>query len=248
MNIPYNRDREIRMHARTNKISVAAIVLAAGKGERFGKDQPKQFRKISGKEMYRYSVESLLRHPRVHEVILVVPENRLSGMLQAARGIDPERMKVVAGKDTRQGSSRAGLHAVSARISHVLIHDAARPRFSRKLLNRILDALLQADAVVPAIDVTDTLVRLERQGGVDAFPDRLCYKRLQTPQGFRLSVIREAHERAMNDAAGIRATDDAGLVHHYQLATVLLVPGELGNIKITTPEDLEGFKKSWRVG
>ncbi|HDP95684.1 MAG TPA: 2-C-methyl-D-erythritol 4-phosphate cytidylyltransferase [Candidatus Aminicenantes bacterium] len=228
------------MQTETSDMNTTAIVLAGGRGVRLGGSDPKQFREIDGKEMLRHSVERLLTHPRIRDVILVVPEDRLSRTLVMMDGFSRERIRVVAGKDTRQGSSRAGLAAVVAGRTHVLIHDAARPWIDSALVDRILDALKRADAVAPAIAVSDTLVQLDPEGKVADFPNRSIYKRIQTPQGFRLNVIREAHERARRDN-GVLVTDDAGLVHHYSLARIALVEGDVRNIKVTFREDLEAF-------
>lgn len=226
------------MRRETRDMNATGIVLAAGKGVRLGGNGPKQFRLVDGKEMFRHSVECLLSHPRIRDVILVVPEDWIPRALAMMNGSDSARVRMVAGKETRQGSSLAGVAAVAAGCTHVLIHDAARPWINPPLLDRILDALNRDDAVVPAIAVTDTLARLEQNGNVANFPDRSVFRRIQTPQGFRLEIIREAHERAMRDPA-IMATDDAGLVHYFNLARVILVDGDIHNIKITTAADLD---------
>ncbi|MBN1196858.1 MAG: 2-C-methyl-D-erythritol 4-phosphate cytidylyltransferase [Candidatus Aminicenantes bacterium] len=231
------------MPRETRDLNATGIVLAAGRGVRMGGADPKQFRAVNGKEMFRHSVECLLRHPRIRDVILVVPAEWLPRALAMMNGSDSARIRMVAGKETRQGSSQAGVAAVATGTTHVLIHDAARPRINIPLLDRILDALSRNDAVVPAIAVTDTLVRMEQKGNVASFPDRSMFRRIQTPQGFRLEIIREAHERAMRDPT-VMATDDAGLVHHFHLARVFLVNGDIHNVKITNAEDLEVYGKS----
>ena len=225
------------MLAGSEKLKTAAIILAAGKGLRLGGDEPKQFRRVGDREMFLYSLEKFLEHPGIETVVLVVPRERLSRIRRdyAAWG---EKIIVVPGGDTRRDSSMAGVEATPSVCTHVLIHDAARPWFSRKLADRLLEALGGADAVVPAIEVIDSQLSLDPAGKVCGFPERQTLRRIQTPQGFHREVIRRAHEMALNDNR-VTATDDAGLVFHFNLADIEVIRGEESNIKITKPGDLE---------
>jgi 2-C-methyl-D-erythritol 4-phosphate cytidylyltransferase len=186
-------------------------VVAAGAGSRFGK--PKQFEPLNGRRVVDWSL-SVARELSDH-VVLVVPEDCVDDD-------EPLADAVVAGGDTRSSSVRAGLAAVPANATHVLVHDAARPVPLPVLWSRVVDALQTgADAVVPVVPVTDTL--RERQGStVDR--DRLVA--VQTPQGFRLDVLRDAH------ATGAEGTDDASLAEAIG-AKVVLVEGDPTNVKIT---------------
>lgn len=234
------------MKSGRNAMRVAGIILAAGKGSRLGGGEPKQFRRVGNREMYRHSLERFMEHPGIEDVVLVVPETRLARIRRdfAAWG---EKIIVVPGGDTRRKSSRAGIDAVPDGCTHVLIHDAARPWISRDLLNRLVEALREKDAVVPAIDVNDSLLKLNSEGGVVGFPDRGNLRRIQTPQGFRREVIREAHNKAANDY-GLAATDDAGMVFYFNLTEMKIIPGEETNRKITSPGDLAAvFPEKARV-
>lgn len=225
------------MAVRLDEMAVTGILLAAGRGLRAGGGEPKQFRRLNGKELFRHSLDCLLEHPRIRDVVLVVPGDWVSRIRRMPAGAQSGRLTVIAGGETRRESARAGLASLHPGCTHVLIHDAARPWIKPPLLDRILDGLTTADAVIPVIDVTDTLVRLDSSGNAGDFPDRQGFRRVQTPQGFRLEIIRDAHDRA-DKRTDIKATDDAGLVHHFKLAPVALVAGDSQNVKITRKEDL----------
>jgi 2-C-methyl-D-erythritol 4-phosphate cytidylyltransferase len=140
----------------------------------------------------------------------------------------------LSGGVTRQDSVYNGLEQVPAGTTHVLIHDAARPCLSGELRDRVIDALGAHDAVVPAAPVTDTLIH-EEGSRVDAIIDRVHISGVQTPQGFRLDLIRRAHQVARD--RGFKSSDDGSLV----LALgehVATVPGERTNLKVTYRDDL----------
>jgi 2-C-methyl-D-erythritol 4-phosphate cytidylyltransferase len=191
-------------------------VVAAGAGTRFGK--PKQFERLNGRRVVDWSL-STARELSDH-VVLVVPADHIDDE-------EPWADVVVAGGDTRSASVRAGLTAVPVEVTHVLVHDAARPVPLPPLWSRVVDALRAgADAVVPVVPVTDTL--RERQGST---VDRERLVAVQTPQGFRLDVLRKAH------ASGAEGTDDASLAEAIG-AKVVLVEGDPTNIKITDASHL----------
>ncbi len=138
------------------------------------------------------------------------------------------------GGTTRQESVFNALRALGDNITHVLIHDAARPCASPALIERVLDALASHDAVVPAVAATDTLVR-DYQGRVDAIIDREHVAGVQTPQGFRLDLILRAHREAK--ARGFHSSDDGSLVLALG-EPVHTVAGQRTNIKVTFREDV----------
>lgn len=142
---------------------------------------------------------------------------------------------VVAGGPTRSASVRAGLAALPDDATYVLVHDAARPAASPELFASVRDALIAgAQAVIPGLPVVDTIKQVEDRAGqrvVARTLDRATLVAVQTPQGFRVDRLREAH------AAGGEATDDAGLVEALGVE-VVVVPGEASNAKLTDPADL----------
>ena len=190
--------------------------MAGGAGTRFGK--PKQYESLGERRVVDWSLDVAQRVSDV--VVLVVP---------AARTEDDEPLAdvVVAGGDSRSDSVRAGLSAVPGDATYVLVHDAARPVPVVDVWQRVVAALEDgAGAVVPVVPVTDTL--RERDG---ATVDRSRLVAVQTPQGFAADVLRAAH------ASGGDATDDATLAEAIG-AKVVLVDGDVRNIKITDASDL----------
>ena len=197
-------------------MSVWAIVVAAGSGDRFG--GPKQYEPLGGRRVLDWSLAAA--RSVCDGVIVVVPRDRV---------YDPEPLAdaVVSGGKTRSASVRAGLGELPPGAEIVLVHDAARPFAAPEVWERVLHGLRSgADAVVPAVPVVDTL--REVGGGT---VDRSRLIAVQTPQGFRLDVLLRAH------AGDPEATDDASLVEAIG-GRVLVVDGEPANRKITTRADL----------
>ncbi|MGE0221962.1 MAG: bifunctional 2-C-methyl-D-erythritol 4-phosphate cytidylyltransferase/2-C-methyl-D-erythritol 2,4-cyclodiphosphate synthase [Acetobacteraceae bacterium] len=206
-------------------MSIAAILLAAGTGTRFGTDTPKQFLTLAGKPVLRHAAEALARHaPLLQPVGDAAPvEAALAGMAH---------LPVVPGGATRQDSVRAGLDALLVhQPAVVLIHDGARPNIPAGTIPDLLDALANAPGAIPAAPVADTLKRVA--GGVitDTVPREGLF-RAQTPQAFRFDAILAAHRAGLQGA-----TDDASLLEAAGEA-VAIVPGAEDNIKLTYPEDL----------
>jgi 2-C-methyl-D-erythritol 4-phosphate cytidylyltransferase/2-C-methyl-D-erythritol 2,4-cyclodiphosphate synthase len=208
---------------------IGAVILAAGAGTRFGGLRPKQFVELAGVPLVVHAMRRLAGHPRVGRVLLVGAAQSLSALFP-----DFPKAGFVPGGATRQDSARAGLEAFAADPPDaVLIHDAARPLVPTRVIDAVCDALADgADAVLPALPVTDTLKRAE--GGIVAGTvPREGLWRVQTPQGFRFAPILAAHRAA----AGQALTDD-GAVAEAAGMTVRLVPGAEENLKVTTPDDL----------
>lgn len=199
-------------------------------GERVGSDdQPtKQFRDLGGRRVIDWSSE-VFRRAGCDPIVLVVPPSHVDELQE---DLAPGTI-VTSGGPTRQDSVGLGLDQVDR--EHVLVHDGARPLATLALVERVIAALSEHDAVVPALPVTETLKTSDGHL-VTGTVDRSGMWTIQTPQGFRTSLLRSAHDRAARE--GVTATDDAGLVERYG-AKVALVPGQRTNIKITYPEDLE---------
>ena len=163
---------------------VAAVVVAAGRGERAGGDRPKQFRRIGDDVMLRRALLTLVEAPNVGLVQPVIrPEDRK--LYEAAVGT-MTMLPPAFGGATRQASVRAGLEALAPQKPDiVLVHDAARPFASAALVARAIDAAQKTGAAVPALPVTDTVKSVDRQGFVEATLDRKTLRTIQTPQGFR---------------------------------------------------------------
>jgi 2-C-methyl-D-erythritol 4-phosphate cytidylyltransferase len=204
-------------------VTVAAVVVAGGRGARFG--GPKQFSLLGDETVAARSVRAA--RSVAHFVVLVVPEDRT----QSTEGADV----VVPGGETRAASVRAGLRALPP-CDVVVVHDAARPLASVDLFVAVVAAVESgADAAIPGLGVTDTVKRVESRDGlcvVVGTVERSELVTVQTPQAFRRDVLERAHA-GLNDA-----TDDAALVEAAG-GTVVVVPGEVRNIKITDPMDLD---------
>jgi 2-C-methyl-D-erythritol 4-phosphate cytidylyltransferase/2-C-methyl-D-erythritol 2,4-cyclodiphosphate synthase len=216
---------------------IAAILVAAGRGLRVGGEIPKQFRRIGGRSVVARSLSLFTGHPRVSTVIAVINQQDrtlFEAALDAACGVP----LVVAGGETRQQSSLAGLRALAGdRPDYVLIHDAARPFASPALIDRAIDAALSHDAAVPGTRVTDTMKLVDTEGLVLGTPQRDDLRAVQTPQAFRYDLILDLHERAAE--AGLSGMTDDGAVAEWGGHPLHVFPGEAANIKLTTAEDLE---------
>ena len=213
----------------------AALILAAGRGERLGADAPKAFLPLAGTTMVSLAARSAARSLAFGPIVLVVP----GGWEGRARSLVPStpNLAVVRGGATRQESVRLGLHAVPAGTHVVACHDAARPFASPALFSQVVAALTadqDATGVIPVIPIADTVKRVN-DDVVTATESRENLVLAQTPQAFRVDALADAHARAL--AESFEATDDAALVERFG-GLVRTVPGEPDNFKVTTPEDL----------
>ena len=204
---------------RADPSGVWAVVVAGGSGTRFG--APKQFLSLGGRRVIDRAITTAALHSE--GVVTVLPAEVDLGYTEAVG----TPVMAVAGGETRSGSVRNGLAAVPASADVVLVHDAARPLTPGDVYRRVIDAVRAgADAVVPVLDVPDSL-RHRRTGAVD----RADFAAVQTPQGFSAAALRAAH------ASGAEATDDATLVE-ITGGSVTMVDGDRAAMKLTTPLDL----------
>ncbi|HEX4535263.1 MAG TPA: bifunctional 2-C-methyl-D-erythritol 4-phosphate cytidylyltransferase/2-C-methyl-D-erythritol 2,4-cyclodiphosphate synthase [Rhizomicrobium sp.] len=208
---------------------IAALIVAAGRGERAGTGAPKQYRPLAGRSILRRAVEAFERHPDISMVQVVIGASDHEDYQAATKGLD--LLPTLAGGHSRQHSVLHGLQALTTkRPEFVLIHDAARPLVSRALIDRVIGALPDADAAVPLLPVSDTLKK-QIDGKWTTVP-RDGLNRAQTPQGFRFDAIVKAHR----EFAGRDVTDDMALAELAGLK-IVGVAGEENNMKITTPDD-----------
>lgn len=225
-----------------------AVVLAGGTGSRVGGQIPKQFLPLSGRAVIEYSIETFNNHPSIDEVAVVVHPEWRGGMDKImSRNTWTKLSRVIDGGTERYMSS---LNAIMAYIdepddTNLLLHDAARPWVSDVIVDRVTSALEKHEAVGVAVPSTDTIWEVypdfdvhEIGRFVARIPERKLMWRAQTPQAFRLPLVRDAYQRALQDPK-FQATDDCGVVRKYMPGIKIhVVEGEERNKKITFAEDI----------
>ncbi|MEE8622283.1 MAG: bifunctional 2-C-methyl-D-erythritol 4-phosphate cytidylyltransferase/2-C-methyl-D-erythritol 2,4-cyclodiphosphate synthase [Alphaproteobacteria bacterium] len=214
----------------------AALIVAAGRGTRFGFAVPKQYLPLAGVPVLRHAASAFAGHPEVGPVRVVIHEEDRELYRTAVEGL--ELLAPVTGGKTRQESVRLGLESLSALTpASVLIHDAVRPLVDAGTISRVIEALEETPGAIAAVPVSDSLKR-GAAGRIAGTVDRQGLWRAQTPQGFRFAEILAAHRSAAGFEDGLELTDDAAIAERAGLA-VTLVPGSERNFKLTTKEDLE---------
>ncbi len=217
---------------------VVAVVLGGGVGSRFGAALPKQLLTLGGKTLVEHCVAAFAAAPGVDEVLLVMPP----GYTREAAGLAGNQVgAVIEGGITRSDSVRNALAHLAAshppETTGVLLHDAARPLVTQRIIADCVAALGEHDAAGTAVPTSDTIVVAE-DGVMSHVPPRESLLRCQTPQCFRLAVIARAHELAAKDPDYV-PTDDCGVVLRYLPGVrVHIVKGSERNIKVTYPGDL----------
>ena len=220
---------------------MAAVVVAAGQGLRAGQPLPKQFAMWRGKPVVRHSVEALAA-TGVAPIVVAVPPGAAELAAAALAGLDGVRL--VEGAKTRQLSVLRGLEALERDSpAHVLIHDAARPALSQRMISRLAEALGAHEAAIPVLPVVDSLA-VDHGGFMGGAADRTSLRRVQTPQAFRYEAILAAH-RSWEGAAD--AGDDAQVAQAAGVA-VALVEGDEALSKLTFASDFASEKPPVRIG
>jgi 2-C-methyl-D-erythritol 4-phosphate cytidylyltransferase len=216
---------------------VAALVVAAGRGERLGHPLPKAFVPLAGRPLLLHALGALAEVPSIDCIVPVLAAADLGRWreLEPAWRRIPRLAPAVAGGAERQDSVRAGLEALGADFEWVAVHDAARPLVRPEAVARVIEAARAEGAAILAVPVCDTIKRVQAGRILDT-PSRSQLCAAQTPQVFRAALLREALAKA--GAEGFRGTDDAELVERLGVR-VRVVEGDPQNLKITDPPDLE---------
>lgn len=216
----------------------AAIILAGGQGERFGKEGGKQLVEIAGKPILTWSAEAFDAVGDIGLLVIVCPEERQEEYLR--RAIDPfpfvTPVVMAPSGSIRQESAFSGLEFVPDEFEYVVLHDGARPLVSPDLILHTINTVkgnIDCDGAVVAHPAIDTLKVVEN-GVIVGTPDRRVFWNAQTPQAFRMGIYRRAHASALSD--GFVGTDDSSLIERLG-GKVLVVEGKRDNIKLTVPED-----------
>lgn len=220
-----------------NKRKIAVIIAAAGQGKRLGSDTPKQYLKIAGEPILVKTVRAFCNNDRVDYVFIVTNKDYIGHCEQLVNEYDLDKVvSVVEGGKERQDSVYQALQQINRKrpgVEYVLVHDAARPFVSQETINYVIEAAVGVGAAIACVPVKDSI----RQGTSEESRnvERSNLYNVQTPQGFKKSVLIEAYEKAFADK--YYGTDDASLVERIG-QPVELVIGQYDNIKITTKEDM----------
>ena len=208
-----------------------AIIVASGRGQRFGGGRPKQYMPLLGEALLRHTLKCFAGHPGVTGVRVVIHPDDRALYDEASAGLD--LMPPVTGGETRQDSGRLGLESLAGKPPEkVLIHDGARPLVDADVISRVIRALDHEAGALPVLPVADTLKRVQGET-VGETVDRKGLYRAQTPQGFLYEGILSAHRRFEGEAM----TDDAAIAEAAGIS-VTVVAGDEGNIKVTAKDDL----------
>ena len=218
-----------------------AVVLAGGTGERVGMSIPKQLIKVAGKPIIEHTIALLHASPLVDEIVVLMAPGHLDAVHALLRpGSYPKVTRVLEGAGTRNATTQRALAVLGDEECNVLLHDAVRPLLSQRVIADCVDALEEYAAVDTAIPSADTIIQVDAPTGrtIDEVLRRPLLRRGQTPQCFRLSVIRRAYELAAGDP-DFEATDDCTVVLRYLPdVPIAVVRGEDRNMKVTEPIDV----------
>ena len=217
-------------------MTVTALIVAAGKGERAGDGAPKQFRAIGGKPVLRWAVESLIRHPAVGSTRVVIGDNQEAKAAEALQGLDVGAF--ILGGAERADSVQSGLAAIGG--DAVLVHDAARPFCPPEVIDRLLAALEFFEGAAPVLAVGDTLAKVGES--LEDPVDRSGLVRVQTPQAFRLEALRRAYGQWQSGAP----TDETTVLRAAGMK-VAAVEGDPALDKLTVPADFKRAEE-WLAG
>lgn len=214
-----------------------AIIPAAGQGKRMGAGMNKQFLHVAGEPIIVHTLRFFEEDDLCEEVVLVVNKEERETMLELVKTFRLQKVQaIVNGGRERQQSVYNGIVYVSEKKKDgiVLIHDGARPFVTKTMVEALVKKVLQSEAATVAVPVKDTIKRVENNKVVETLKRESLWA-IQTPQAFKLSLIKKAHEQAEEE--GVLGTDDASLVERLGVS-VCITEGDYRNIKLTTPEDL----------
>jgi 2-C-methyl-D-erythritol 4-phosphate cytidylyltransferase len=222
-------------------MTTAVIVVAAGRGTRLGPGVPKALRPLRGEPMIVHAVRAVVGASSVSQVVVAAPSDDVELVQRLLEPVvrEPVRLAVLAGGADRAGSVARALEALEDDIDVVLVHDAARALAPSELVERVCVAVRNgAPAVIPVLDLPDTVKQLAPDGSVVATLDRSALCAVQTPQGFDRAVLEAAHRAASGHPPTLsQATDDAGLVERIGVK-VQTIPGAQEAFKVTRGLDL----------
>jgi 2-C-methyl-D-erythritol 4-phosphate cytidylyltransferase/2-C-methyl-D-erythritol 2,4-cyclodiphosphate synthase len=219
-------------------LKATAIILAAGMGRRMGGDIPKQYLALGGKPIFIHTLEKFEKAQSINTIVVVVAEADMGHVenFLKERGERSKLTAIVTGGKERQDSVRNGLRYLDSDTEVVVIHDAVRPFISTECIDALVMNVRETGAITLGIPIKDTVKAVDERKCVSKTLDRSSLWLTQTPQVFLRSILCDAYEKAYHE--GFYGTDDAELVERIGVPVVMM-PGSQGNIKITTPDDLE---------
>ncbi|HEY2792471.1 MAG TPA: bifunctional cytidylyltransferase/SDR family oxidoreductase [Micromonosporaceae bacterium] len=221
------------------ELRTIAVVLGGGSGTRVGLAIPKQLIKIAGKTVLEHTLATLEASSDIDEIIVMMTPGYVKNVRTLIDAAGYRKVStVLPGGDTRSDTTRIALAAIEDAECNVLFHDAVRPLVGFRIIRECVNALRTHDAVDVATPSPDTIIAVDGDDCITGIPPRATLRLGQTPQGFRLSVIRRAYERATADPDFV-TTDDCGVVHHYLPdVPIKVVEGAAANMKVTVPLDV----------
>lgn len=217
-----------------------AVILAGGRGSRLGDSTPKQFLKIAGKKVIEHTIDVFQNNRNIDEICVVTHPDHISEVEAISiRNHYTKLKRILSGGNERYLSSLAAINSYSDEEDvNLIFHDSVRPLVNDRIIDDCVAALTKYSAVDVAIPTTDTIISVDADNEINKIPRREMLRNGQTPQAFRLPVIKEAYRRALLDPA-FRTTDDCGVVLKYMPDTpIYVVNGEQFNIKLTYKEDV----------
>jgi len=226
-----------------------AVILASGSSQRLQSLRTvKQFAKIAGKTILEHTLDVFEKNENIDEIVVVTQSAYVDFCQELiSRSGFKKVKKVLIGGKTRQESSSIGISSLGGEDSdNVLIHDAVRPFVTSEIINNCILALEKYGAVDVAIDSADTIVKINEKNIIEDIPKRAFLKRGQTPQCFKLGIIKKAHKLAQQEDY-LEVTDDCGLVKNFNLCDIFIVDGSDSNIKITYPLDIDIADKIFQL-
>ena len=212
-------------------MSLFLVLLAAGDGKRLKSITPKLYHKVNNKTLLEHSLDTFKNFPEIKKTVIVYNKKhkRYLNKLKLKNNL-----KIIGGRTRQESTFKALKKIKKMNCNKILIHDAVRPFVTNELIENVLESLDRFECVIPAINIDDTLKEINSENFVERTVDRNNFVRVQTPQGFRASIIKYYKEVIDKD---INFTDDS-MVVEYLGKKVKIINGDKKNIKITTPDDL----------
>ncbi len=219
-------------------MKIIAAILAGGVGKRLKNELPKQFMLLAGKPILNYSLEAFQAHAAIDEIVLVLPTDYIDKGETYKKKFS-KLIHIVEGGAERYLSTLAVLNKYEKNNeNYILLHDAARPMLTSTMIEKIINALKDYNAATIAIKTTDTIIQSYNHLTINAVFDRTTLYNIQTPQAFKISLLKQAYQIALKDLS-FPLTDDTAVIFNYlPNEKIAIIEGNANHIKITYKEDI----------